>query len=459
MDFNQRKVRINKVTIQDFKSVANGSINFNVAEALRQGKPCVMGIYGQNGSGKTVIIEALSIFKCILSGKSIPNQHLETISKGKDSCSLSVELAIVADEHTDCIATYSCELARRKDPNSSTTDPKSILAVISESVKISGLFGGKTFRSQFIAETDENCKLIRPENKAALLYGKDNDTLRQLEKQKVLALYGSRSFIFSEQSIEALKNMGGDMLFGVIASIRLYAINKLFVIGEQTGSPLVISFIREDERAGVAGQFHFRLDSKDVLSTEALSIFMSLIPPLNSVLSSIIPGLTILCKSQKSSVDENDDQHEVELFSQRDELGIFPFKHESLGIKKILSFIVMLIEAYNNPSFTLAIDELDSSIFEYLVGELVSIMNVTGQGQLIFTSHNLRPLEMLEWNSITFTTTNRYNRYSQIKTKKTNNLRDVYFRKISIGSDETELYDGVSKNKIAQEFRMARSDH
>jgi len=64
---------------------------------------------------------------------------------------------------------------------------------------------------------------------------------------------------------------------------------------------------------------------------------------------------------------------------------------------------------------------------------------------------------MLEWNSITFTTTNRDNRYSQIKTKKTNNLRDVYFRQISIGRDNTELYNGVSKNKIAQAFRMAGS--
>jgi hypothetical protein len=177
------------------------------------------------------------------------------------------------------------------------------------------------------------------------------------------------------------------------------------------------------------------------------------------VISSIIPGLTILCKSQKSSLDENDDQHEVELFSQREELGTFPFKHESLGIKKILSFIVMLIAAYNDPSFTLAIDELDSSVFEYLVGELVGIMNATGQGQLIFTSHNLRPLEMLEWHSITFTTTNRNDRYSQIKTKRTNNLRDVYFRQISIGGDDTELYNGLSKNRIAQAFRMAGSDH
>jgi len=451
-------VRINKITIQDFKSVANGCINFDVAEALRQGKPSAMGVYGQNGSGKTVVIEALSILKCILTGKSVPSQHLEAISKGKDSCSLIVELAIVSDDHTDCIATYNCELARRNDPNSSIDEPKGIIAVISEGVKIAGLFDGKSYRSQFIAETDESCQLVRPESKAALLYGKDNDALQKLMKQKVLALYGSRSFIFSDQSVEVLKNIKGD-LFSVIALIRLYAITRLFVIGEQSGNPLVVNFISEGERTGVAGQFHFRLDSKDVLSAEALSLFMSLIKPLNSVISSIIPGLTILCKSQKASLDENDDQHEVELFSQREELGTFPFKHESLGIKKILSFIVMLIAAYNDPSFTLAIDELDSSVFEYLVGELVGIMNATGQGQLIFTSHNLRPLEMLEWHSITFTTTNRNDRYSQIKTKKTNNLRDVYFRQISIGGDDTELYNGLSKNKIAQAFRMAGSDH
>ena len=457
MDFAGRKVRINKISLQNFKSVANGNIDLNAVDALRKDRASVMGIYGQNGSGKTVVVEALAILKYILTGNKIPNHYAEIISEGEDSCTLAVEFAIIADDHTDCTAIYGCTLARRDDPNSSKDERNSIIAVIGESLKISGLFDGVKYKSQFIAETDENCRLVRPDNKAALLYGKDDETLRQLEKQKILALYGSRSFIFSEQSLEVLKSIRENALWTVIATIRLYAVTKLFVIGEQTGNPLVFNFIREDKNAGIAGQIRFRLDRKDVLSAEALSVFISLMPSINAVLSCIVPGLTIMCKHQKSSLDDANDQYEVELFSQRKDLGTFPFKNESLGIKKILSFIVMFIAAYNDPGFTLAIDEMDSNIFEYLVGELVSIMESTGQGQLIFTSHNLRPLEMLCWSSITFTTNDRENRYTQIKAKITNNLRDMYFRRISIGRDRVELYDGTSKNQIAHAFRMVGS--
>ena len=68
-------------------------------------------------------------------------------------------------------------------------------------------------------------------------------------------------------------------------------------------------------------------------------------------------------------------------------------------------------------SITLAVDELDAGIYEYLLGELLRIMQNSGKGQLIFTSHNLYPLETLESNSIVFTTTNPSARYTRIKSR------------------------------------------
>ena len=50
----------------------------------------------------------------------------------------------------------------------------------------------------------------------------------------------------------------------------------------------------------------------------------------------------------------------------------------------------------------MAIDELDAGIFEYMLGELLDIFNQSAKGQLIFTSHNLRALEMLDKDSIMF---------------------------------------------------------
>jgi len=179
----------------------------------------------------------------------------------------------------------------------------------------------------------------------------------------------------------------------------------------------------------------------------------ALLPHLNHIISSIVPGLGLEYECEKVSLGGGDDRYSVELFSHREGLGIFPFRNESLGIKKIVSFIVLLAEAYNNPSFTLAIDEMDASIFEYLLGEILDIMGNSGKGQLLFTSHNLRPLERLAPRFVWFTTTDPSNRYVQINKKATNNLRDMYLRAIQLGHEDKELYSGDSKHALAYAFR------
>ena len=55
------------------------------------------------------------------------------------------------------------------------------------------------------------------------------------------------------------------------------------------------------------------------------------------------------------------------------------------------------------------VDELDSGIYEYLLGECLEVMQDKAKGQLIFTSHNLRPLEILENDSLLYTTVNSEN--------------------------------------------------
>lgn len=64
-----------------------------------------------------------------------------------------------------------------------------------------------------------------------------------------------------------------------------------------------------------------------------------------------------------------------------------------------MSILQLLIVVYNHPSVTVAVDELDGGVFEYLLGELLNIISEKGKGQLIFTSHNLRPLDFTKYCS------------------------------------------------------------
>ncbi|HBE87038.1 MAG TPA: hypothetical protein DDW53_19320 [Lachnoclostridium sp.] len=111
---------------------------------------------------------------------------------------------------------------------------------------------------------------------------------------------------------------------------------------------------------------------------------------------------------------------------------------------------------YNNASMCLIIDELDAGVYEYLLGELLSVFEKGAKGQLIFTSHNLRALEMINKSSIVFSTTNPSNRYIRLQNIKSNhNLRDMYLRSIVLGGQKEAIYEETDSVEIGRAFRRA----
>ena len=68
-----------------------------------------------------------------------------------------------------------------------------------------------------------------------------------------------------------------------------------------------------------------------------------------------------------------------------------PLLYESAGIKKLISICSNLVACYNRESYCLVVDELDSGIYEYLLGECLEAMQEKAKGQLIFTSHKFAP--------------------------------------------------------------------
>ena len=66
-------VRIIKNELVNFKNVNYGEIRYTNYSSVEKNamlrKNDIIGIYGQNGSGKTELVEALDILKSILSGE------------------------------------------------------------------------------------------------------------------------------------------------------------------------------------------------------------------------------------------------------------------------------------------------------------------------------------------------------------------------------------------------------
>lgn len=133
-----------------------------------------------------------------------------------------------------------------------------------------------------------------------------------------------------------------------------------------------------------------------------------------------------------------------------------PLLYESAGIKKLISICSSLVACYNRESYCLVVDELDSGIYEYLLGECLEVMQEKARGQLIFTSHNLRPLEVLDNDFLIYTTVNPENRYIKSSyIKNTQNTRLSYLRTIKLGGQKEKLYNETNIYEIELAMRKA----
>ena len=296
--------------------------------------------------------------------------------------------------------------------------------------------------------------------------GKNQETKMDLIVARKIAEKSNCSYIFGESSREILcKEYNNDFKsYGiVIRELFDFALKDLFVIRNTHSGMITANFLLpmafrvESDRIGMKGDFAIPLMKPAVLDAEKKELLHTIVEQINTVLCTIIPGMRIEDKDYgQQALDSGEDGWKIELMSVREGKRPIPIRMESEGIIKIISILNALIQAFANPSICLVIDELDAGIFEYMLGELLDIFQKSAKGQLIFTAHNLRALEMLNKESIMFSTVNPNNRYIHMKNvKDTNNVRSMYIRSITLGGQDEIIYDETDSLKIARAFRKA----
>ena len=323
-------------------------------------------------------------------------------------------------------------------------------------------------RKSVFADTDTD-HILLPANKFAALFGHDKEIQHNLLIAKALTLATSRSFLFSREFLEAVRakkkraseHKDLQLFTRILYRLVQYGHFDLHIINQRDAGiisvnilPLSFRYTKEKRQAG--GKIPLTLDKPSAVPEREYRVIETVLSNMNIVLQQIVPGLTIRMKNLGPTVLKNGENgYMVALMSKKNSREI-PLLYESEGIKKIISILQLLIVVYNHESITVAIDELDSGIFEYLLGELLHIIAERGKGQLIFTSHNLRPLETLDKDFIAFTTTNPDKRYVRMNHVKTNNnLRSFYYRDIVVGGQKEELYSPTHNAEIAFAFREA----
>ena len=480
---NLPTIRLAKIALKNFKSVKNGEIVLNCGKKyIPYGtKPDILGLYGQNGSGKTALIEAISILKHLLSGRSVPCEYADCIDVESGFSTLSftfdfqypegnnyptnndirnvvysfkIKRDVVSDDVAEDFAPMF--VIESDDEEFSYSAPKEQVIVYDEVLKVSGTMCGKKCTLKPFCDTSKPDIYIAPATKAKHLLGDLDESKRiQLGIAKEKAKSKSKSFIFIRNTLDLFNQYSNYSIFyQILVELYMWAHFYLFVVDSKSTGLIRLNFMLPVFANGkmqvvpIGKRFPVRPEAFEDMKKNFASISL--------VLTQIVPGLSIdVADYGTTMLKDGKTAQIVELIAKRGNLTI-PLRSESDGVRKIISTLNLLILVYNQHSMTVAYDEFDAGIFEYLLGEILQVIQNSGKGQFIFTSHNMRPLEVLNKEFIWFTTTDPHMRYTKLAgLGETNNLRRVYYREIALHEHYDNLYSETKRNQIISAMRKA----
>ena len=465
-------VRIIKSELRNFKNVKYGEVKYmNYGGVQKYGeiqKSDIVGIYGQNGSGKTALVEALDILKSILLGTEISYDEYSGIISEEGNTQLTTWFFLEKDT-TKYRVKYEATLQLDKK--------REKIEIIEE--MLTYWTRGASWKSErdiYFRNTYYGSDDILMDNALSVQskHMKCFEKIKFLHSMSVLAAVSAQahqSVLFNNRTIGTLKAQGTEedwndkeyvAFYHILDGLHYYAnadfhIIKVSQLGDINKNRLIpLNMYYKTETAVIQGCIPLFTSGQGEIPLAIYALFESAIKAINIAVKAIIPDLQIeLVKKMETEKEDGKKYVQVDVYSKRSGKK-FLTKYESEGIKRVISLLSYLVSVYNQPSVCLVVDELDSGIFEYLLGELLGVLEEEMKGQLIFTSHNLRVLEKLNYKNIVCSTTNPNNRYIPLQgVGANNNNRDFYIKSITVRGQKEVLYDDEDLDSIGYAFRKA----
>ena len=427
---------IKSIEIKNFKTIKDSKIEF---------KRNLSAIYGPNGTGKTAIIEVLDIMKSyfvnpFMNYEALEKKILKGMSIGEKNLIIDIifsinefdyKILVEFNKYTDDSLYVSREELSFKETNSKRKFKNIVKIVNNENLLSPEIYienstknnfdileksilsqiegGAKRFINDFANLSSYLSLIIKYANI------KDNEKVSIPEKLSLVMTHFSK-----------IEKIFLDMVIITLEEQALYNLNLLIPMNIHTNK--------------VHGTLavNYRDSIGNIYTEKEAEILEETVKEINSIFSTIIPNSKLSTERKITSLEGEELKVGVNIYVEREGRKLL-LDQESTGVIKLVSLLSIILYYIKDKNATVAIDEFDIHIFEYLLALFLEKVALYAKGQLIFTAHNLLPMEKLDKESIIISTKDEKKGVSYVYLKGasvTTNLRQKYLRSQTMWTEE-----------------------
>ena len=428
------------VKAKNFKSLKDIAFNLNKTKAKTNQ---FIAIYGENGSGKTNIVELFKVLQQLVMARTI-DVAMNKIPK--EYWKIQEEIGEQLPPELNQIWQLSLNLKEYRMINEK--EPTEI----EYGFKINDIDG-----FYYIKFDDE---II--EEKIYYIAEKQKSYLFQIKKEsdKIVEKINKKIFInekYNEELIENINKYWGKYSFLSLLEFEIQEKNKEYV--ENNISENIFKVIEQILSMTVhVDKGALRIIPDNLIKQRKLNNIqngvvnkekLSEIKKYENILNIFFTQAYADIKEVKYKINEKEGKIFYELYFNKmigGEVKSIPSKLESDGTKRILEQFDTLIGSLLGE--TVIIDEIDNGIHDVLMKNIIMSIKDEITGQLIITTHNTLLLEILPKECIYILSTD-YNgnktinsiRDYEVKIQRNNNARDLYFKGVFGGIPTTNYID------------------
>jgi len=427
---------IKSIEIKNFKTIKDSKIEF---------RRNLSAIYGPNGTGKTAIIEVLDIMKSyfinpFMKDKSLENKILKGISIGVKKLMIDIvfsidefdyKILVEFNKYTDDSLYVSREELSFKETNSRRKFKNIVKIVNNENLLSPEIYIENSTKNNFDILEKSILKGIEGGAKRFI-----NDFANLSSYLSLIIKYAN---LKDNKTTSIPKKL--DSLMTQFAKIQKIFLNMVIItLKEQALYNLNLLIPMNIHTNNVHGTLavNYRDSIGNIYTEKEAEILEETVKEINSIFSTIIPNSKLSTERKITSLEGEELKIGVNIYVEREGRKLL-LDQESTGVIKLVSLLSIILYYIKDKNAIVAIDEFDIHIFEYLLALFLEKISLYARGQLIFTAHNLLPMEKLDKESIIISTKDRKKGVSYVYLKGasvTTNLRQKYLRSQTMWTEE-----------------------